>query len=202
MAEFVIPIHKNKINKKMLSLTQKEILVLDWLPEFKLYRHGVLPDGHCLIHSILFLASRTYHQHPNQKKILAVKSRRALADEIKKRYNELARGKLKELSMEVSDMKLSNLVKKYNSSRSLGHEDLELISDYLNMDIYVIESKTNDISYSLKSDRDILYKKRDSIIIYHLQNHFEPITLFNEGKHHTMFKPGHVLIQRLKKRLG
>ena len=73
---------------------------------------------------------------------------------------------------------------------------LELISNVLDIDIYVVWNKTKDI-YIL-GDKELYYKNRDSIIILNNENiHFDTIGLKQENGNRTLFDKNEPLIKQM-----
>lgn len=165
-------------------------------------------DGSCFFHSVLRAFHRSYIESTRrQQKMLVRDLRQALAlvlgetdpDSGLTYYEKLSRGKLGEISKELKQYTLENFVDYLDSDAWADMSVLELISDQLCLDIYIISSDTGDIYNT--GDYELYYKNRKSIILYNISNvHFETVGLYVDGEVKTLFDPGSSLIRFLNER--
>ena len=175
--------------------------------DYDFVRIGAIGDGSCMFHSILQGFNKTYINSSIQDKIKITRQFRndlsnILDEEIngKKCYNQLSRGQLQDFSKSVPETSLANMKRSLSSNDWGDIRFLELISNILNIDIYVIWSKTKDL-YNL-GDTELYYKNRDSIIILNTGNiHFDTIGLKTENGNRTLFDKNEPVIKQLRAKL-
>lgn len=123
--------------------------------KYKLVILKVNGNGSCFFNSI-FKSLTGYDDERSVQKL-----RYELSLKIKHYYNMLSRGELLEFSKSVNTYSLENMQKELNSYRPVDTSYLELVSDLLNKDIYII--KNNE--FLTLDESEFYYKGRDSIII-------------------------------------
>ena len=117
-------------------------------------------------------------------------------------YDQLSRGKLYEFGKNVPEYSFEEMRKRLRSSKAVGNEYNEFVSDQLNKDIYILDSEKEDI-YITGNDDDLLYKDRSSIVLLYLPGHYELIGIQDKnGKMQTYFSPTHPFIQFLNSRMS
>lgn len=161
-------------------------------------------DGSCFYHSILKAFNKTYNNYDNytDKKSMVMELRKTLSEVLDEKlkgktvYERLGRGTYKDLSKELNDISLPNM-KKALLTEWGDIRVLELISNSLNIDIYVLNK---DFKIYNTGDYNIYIKNRDSIIIRSIDNyHFETVGLKKEDYIQTLFDTNDELIMDLKK---
>jgi hypothetical protein len=82
----------------------------------------------------------------------------------------------------------------------VSHEYIQFISDYYNINIYVIHDKTRDV-YNLEKG---FYKERPGIILLWLEDvpHYETIHLKNEDEMKYIFEIDDEIVQKIMKKLS
>lgn len=147
------------------------------LGDFILYIEEVSADGHCLIHCICKALYKPYSVGRDSKgnvisRLECVRNlRRELSVELPKHYKYLSNGGLESFSNGLGEYKLENMIIWLDSSKYIGIEFLEFISDILNIDIYIIHKQTNTL-YSVGTDINLYYKHRRSIIVHYDDIHY------------------------------
>jgi len=181
---------------------------------FNMVRILSIGDGSCLLHSI----ANAYFTPYRLEKLngLSVSRRqivRQLRDELAvhlaepvdplqpdgpRVYDNLANGEQVHLGKELpQEYGLEALLAKLRSDDAMGDEFIELISDRLDKDLYVLDAATRDV-YMLGDGTFI--KGRDSIVLLFLPGHYELIGLRVGGSIQTHFSPHHALIQAIRSR--
>ena len=164
-------------------------------------------DGTCLLHSILYCFNKTYRGLGSHgKQIMARDLRNNLANVLEERikdskktyYQNLSRGEILEISKAIPEMKLEFMQGILRSHYFINFSFLELISQQLDIDIYIINS--NDGTVYMTGDDEIYYKKRRSIILKYIdQAHFESVGLkVNNKKIETLFRHDCYIIKKLR----
>ena len=197
----------------------------------------VLGDGSCFFHSLLrafhkgYIQSRSNSERFQYVKLLRSAIASALGEIDKngvREYDRLGGGYYAEFNkfvsgavedktghtIEIDQYSLENLQKELLSDRSVDHSYIQILSDDMNLDIYLVYSKTGDI-YTTGTDLNLVYKNRNSIIIFYTPGHYDVIGIkrvvdktipgiCNVGDivFDCLFHPQHELIQCLKKRLA
>lgn len=165
-------------------------------------------DGSCFFHSILRAFNRQYIESSREERAkMAAMTREYLADALeeidpktnKTYYEGLSAGNLAELGKNYEPASLQFLQKLLRSKHSVSHEFHEAISNFFNLDIYILFRNTKDV-YILDSNPELLYKKRLSIFILYSQGgdegHYDVIGIKNSnGTISTLFSHNHYLVQ-------
>jgi hypothetical protein len=149
----------------------------------------VIPDGSCFFHAVLraFNISYIRSSSNNERHKYVKKLREALSialEEIDpstglREYDRLGGGSYAEYNKAVSgvtenDYSLEGLQKELLSDRPVDHVYIEMLSNHFNKDIYLINSNTQDV-YMTGTDLNLLYRNRDSIVIYYSPGHYDII---------------------------
>jgi hypothetical protein len=164
------------------------------------------PDGSCFFHSIVFATNIDYLNNPDKRYEIVLSLRKKLAEilDYKKDdnitwYNYLSRGHFQNLSQELNEYSLQNMQKELLSMGAVDEKYFELISDLLNIDIYVINSDTNQL---VNLDKDIYYKNRYSLILYfHPSGHYDILSVKRNDVYYVLFKPNDNFILLLQNQL-
>jgi len=175
--------------------------------DYEFVKISAIGDGSCMFHSILQCFNKTYINSSDEDKTKIVRQlRQDLSNILDEKigedicYNQLSRGELKEIAKYVPEVSLKNM-KRSLSSREWGDvRFLELISNVLDLNIFIVFDKTKDL-YIL-GDEKIYIKDRDSIIIYNNSNvHFDSVGLVSNNKIRTLFSYEDDVIKKLRSKL-
>lgn len=94
-------------------------------------------------------------------------------------YDCLYKGKCAELASAIKSYTLEVMTSELlDEDFFLDDKYLELLSNEINKDIYILDSRTRDV-YVKTEDVDIFYKNRGTIVLLALPNHFEVIGIEN-----------------------
>lgn len=210
----------------MTSFSSRSIpanLTRNGFEKFSLENIPVPSDGNCFFHAIFQAFYKPYRTgylkgKPLNKSHFVKSFRVELADRLDKPvdpndakspilYDTLSEGQLKEFAKVVSDFSLENMKKLLRGSYSLGQEILELISIFLDKDIFIVNASTSDIY--IANIEHLAIKGRNSIVL-----HYHPSDISDElghysllgirspsGELNTYFVPDHSFVQHLKTRL-
>lgn len=168
-------------------------------------RIGAIGDGSCMFHSILQAFNKTYINSNNTEKIKITRQlRNDLSDILDKEingevcYKQLSRGELEEFSKSVPETSLKNMKKALKSNDWGDMRFLELISNILELDIYIIFYSKNNFSVYNLGDKQLYYKGRDSIIILNSNNvHFDTVGVKSGNGVRTLFDKNEPVIRQL-----
>lgn len=181
----------------------------------------VIGDGSCFFHSILRAIYKPYiSATSNSSRIKIVREfRQAIATELETKdpatnkiaYDQLGNGSYAEFNRSISNVvgdmySLKALKRELLSSSPVDHVYIQLISDHLNIDIFLISSITNDL-YFTGTEIKLLYKKRNAIVILYSPGHYDIIgvkrkTSDNRIVFDCFFHKDHVFIECLYNRLN
>lgn len=170
-------------------------------------------DGSCFFHSVLnavFVEYREITSLPTQeereRKIreLVFEFRSGLAERLEQKdkdgktvYSRLSRGSLEEFSKTNPKYTLENLLNELRSTSDVDYVYFELVSDSVNIDIYVIDENSKK-PYKI-GDNELLIKNRPSIVLLFSGNHYDLVGVrTSSGEFQTIFDPKHPFIQKLK----
>ena len=168
-------------------------------------RIKTIGDGSCFLHSVLQCFNKTYNDMNNQEKRDYVKKIRyylseSLEENDQEIYKSLSRAEIKTISNFIPELKIENMKSYLNSNNWLNIFFIEYISNIFDIDIYIIDSHTNELYYT--GDNEIYYKKRNSIILYYIRDvHFESVSVSTSGGDKTFFSHDSYIIQKLYKLL-
>jgi len=172
---------------------------------------SVPPDGSCFFHAILRAFNTDYILADKETRVLIVRNfRKALAlalDEIDlktgmKIYDQLSNGQYLKFAKELCNKQytMENLQNELLSNEWASDSYLELISEQLYIDIYILDENTGDI-YPISNNFSILHKGRNSIILLYRGNHYDTLGCKNSsGDFNYFFVPTHPLIQTIRNR--
>lgn len=199
---------------KPLIKTEYERLNFDKF-DFNLIRIKTEADGSCFFHAIAKSYSKTYITGKigdkainrknfirNLRKELSTKLGSQIDSNSSKTYYEkIAKGELPKISKTLPEYSLENMQKELDSYSPVSNIYNELISDLLNIDIYILDGIKKDV-YMTGTDDNILYKNRRSIVILYLPLHYELVGIINsENRIETYFSPNSSLIKSIRNRM-
>jgi hypothetical protein len=175
--------------------------------DYKFVKIDSIGDGSCMFHSILQCFNKTYIDSSDDgKRKIVQQFRKDLSNILDEKvgselcYDQLSRGQLKVIAQSVPEVSLKNMKRSLASNEWGDVRFLELISNVLNINIFVIFSETGDIYHS--GDSDIYIKNRDSIIIYNSSNvHFDSVGLVSKSRLRTLFSYEEDVIKKLRSKL-
>ena len=184
-----------------------EELDLRKIKVFNLVRVPAIGDGSCFFHSILLGVSEEYSNLSQRgKRIMAANLRRKLAEEFDEgKYRGLSGGELEELSKHLKgtlDLTLGGLKQTLDSRDFVGQELIELVSNELDIDIYIIDLDKEDL-YRL-GDPKVYIKGRKSVILGYSEraSHYDLVGLVEDDDIISLFSPNHEVIIKLKSRFS
>ncbi len=199
-------------------LIDKEIEALVWdknaLKFENVYRKRVIGDGSCYFHAIIdsyFLPIRTgmIGRYRFDRFDFVKKFRNDLSRMLctvrpgyggKTYYQTLSRGELNDNSKCVPEVSIENMMSELNSNTPVSYIYHELVSDILNLDIYILDADKKDV-YMIDSDFELYHKGRNSIILLYIPGHFELIGEMRNNELKTYFRSNDALIVKIKKRM-
>jgi len=166
-----------------------------------------IADGSCMFHSILQSFNKTYiNSSIKDKQKISRQFRNDLSDILDEKidgqtcYKQLSRGQLEDFSKIVPETSLKNMKMSLKSNEWGDVRFLELISNILDLDIYVIWKQSSDL-YVL-GDNELYYKNRDSIIILNSENnHFDTVGMKYKNNIRTLFDKNEPVIEHLRSKL-
>ena len=182
----------------------------------------VPPDGSCFFHSILRAFYREYIEAETKdyRINLVKKLRSSLSEALEEKneytniseYDTLGNGYYKKFNEAIKMVdgdthSLESLQIELKSNNPVDHSYIEILSNHLNLDIYLISSKTGDV-YLTGTDRQLLYKNRKSIVILYSPGHYDIIGLKRKPNQNgiiifdTLFSCDHDLILAIKGRIN
>lgn len=167
-----------------------------------------IADGNCFFHAIVNAIDSDYCKIDNNKKIKTViEKRKYLSEMLEKKdknnkiiYDNLSRGNLKQMSKFVDEYKLENMKKTLNSNSYVSNLYNEFISNILNIDIYILDKKTEDV-YITGDDMNLLYKNRPSIVLLYDINHYSLVGVVETDTVLDFFQYDHPFIKCIKNRM-
>lgn len=183
------------------------LIALDF-PELEIIR--TQGDSHCFFHCCLYATSAEYQElKAPEKTQQAIEFRKYLSRVLemdingKIVYDKLSRGNLREFGEAVPEFALENMKRELCSSEFVDNKYNELVSNTLNVDIYLIDSKMQDF-YCVGGEEDLLYHNRPSIVILYNEDgaHYDLIGYRDAGKLKTIFSWDHRFIKCIRKRFN
>nr|QBK89576.1 MAG: OTU-like cysteine protease [Pithovirus LCPAC001] len=185
-----------------------------------MFRKRVIGDGSCYFHSIIdscFIPARTgwLHGKPFDRFQFTKTFRNDLSYILdkprpgykgKNYYNTLSRGQLSSLSTVKLPVdihvhtSLSDMKKDLLSGNSVNYIYHELVSDVLDLDIYILNLNSKDV-YIVDSDFELYYKNRNSIVLLYIPGHFEVVAIKYNRELITYFDPEDPFIQSIQARM-
>lgn len=211
-------------NPLVRPLTSTALEPLDWFRgEFQypqLVRVRTLPDAGALLHAVFnafFVPYRSnqfnHTSEPIGRKEMVNAYRALLADRLDAPidpsnvlspcvYDCLARGKMKEYADIIKEYHIDVMRSELRDPDFfLDDKYLELISNELSKDIYVLNALTQDVHLFDHADVDMYYKGRPTVVLLFLPGHFELVGVQKEtGDVVTHFTPTSPFVQALQAR--
>ncbi len=196
-------------------------IYFDFIP-FPLIKIATLgTENSCFFHSILRASSYLYCQMKvTEKTNYSRLVRNLLSERLEERvdddtlvYDTLYRGELKnfaEAVKDIHDYSLEGLKKTLRSNEMVDHSFQELISDALDIDIYILDEIKKDYYFvgddvcNSSSKTGVLHKNRKSIVIGYNEkySHYSTLGMITlDGEVTTFFDTDHILIETIKKRI-
>ena len=175
------------ILKKKIEFQTLNLKNIDY-PNLRLIE--TIADGSCFFHSILKATNVNYF-NDNHKSNYALNFRKSLAEKLtdesntkdksdKSIYQTLSRGSLPELSQNLPEFSLEQMQFQLSNHISVDNRFNELVSNELNIDIYILDSETGDL-YITGDDADILYFDRPSVVLYYSPGHYRLVGVYEES---------------------
>jgi len=203
--------------KPLMNEEFEKIKFDGFLKDFNLIRTRIPCDGNCLFHALAKAYFKPYitgkkDGEPFDRKEFIMHLRRDLAKTLtskvnpqdpksKTYYATLANGELENISKAMPEYSLESMQKELGSSSPVSNYFNEFISNELNIDIYILDSKTKDV-YMTGTNMELLYKDRRSVVILYMPGHYELIGLMNDESYiETYFPPTHPFIIKLRERM-
>ncbi len=217
----------------MASSLCPETIYLLQIPKIKftssdLYMIMIIGDGSCFFHAVLRGFNKDYirARDVNERKKLAKKLRKAIAETLDEtdengisEYDKLGGGNYSEYSKAIAPVcgdkySLQALKKELLSDAWVDHAYIQMLSDHIGIDIYLINGISGDI-YTTGTDIKLIYKHRNSIVLIYSNNHYNIVgirrianedipNIQNKGDtvFDCLFEPEHELIRCLQRRLN
>lgn len=169
-------------------------------------------DGSCFFHAVLQAFNLEYiRSRSDRRQEMARLTRNLLAEALeeldpetgKTYYEGLGKGHLADLGKTYPPLSLPELKKLLRSSRPVGHEFLEALGNFFNLDICVLRASTDDV-YVFEAEPP-LSPGRPTVFILYTQGgidsgHYETIGLQTSSGLKTLFAPNHPLPQAYRRR--
>ena len=113
---------------------------------------------------------------------------------------------LNHLQLRHTDSEFTALLRRFlafreyikNPRQDVGDELHLLASRVLNLDIYVSTDEQSESPGYMLSDPRLCFQGRDSVILFHSGNHWEPIVQLTGGEVTSLFPPQSVIILQLR----
>jgi hypothetical protein len=173
---------------------------------------------------VLRAIDKNFHNlNPKERQDRAYELRKKIANYLPELYDNLLGGELKrraeEIKMEQSklpieelrsgefvDYTIEGIRRLLLSNEPFDIHLLQLVSDYLGIDIYILECSTKDVPLFGEEELKYYYRNRPSIVLLHHTTtceHFETIGLYDKDHRDiiTQFSPDHEFIQKIRSRL-
>lgn len=188
---------------------------LDWELYPNMFVMNTIGDGSCFFHCIAYAMFENYKVGSTKERISIVRQfRDELSDKLSELskpfgnypdltseniiYDTLSRGKLREFSEVLPEYSLDSMKKILLSDCPVDNIFNELISNELNIDIYILNNNTKNV-YITGNDADILYKNRRSVVILYTTEHYSLVGIkLNDKTLKSFFEPDHPFILQIK----
>eukprot|EP00919_Chromeraceae_sp_WS-2016_P048810 GHVR01115476.1.p3 GENE.GHVR01115476.1~~GHVR01115476.1.p3 ORF type:complete len:201 (+),score=14.34 GHVR01115476.1:2208-2810(+) len=167
-------------------------------------------DGSCLFHSILAGTNTLYNNSSlSGKQKIAVQLRSHLARKLDMNYDKLSRGELKSISEALegiggigNSVSLPLMKTQLDSHAFAGQEYLELVSNELNIDVYILDINRQDV-YML-GDTELLIRNRPSILIGYDErmSHYDLIGQELQDRIVSLFSSEHETVIKIRERIA
>lgn len=118
-------------------------------------------------------------------------------------YEQLGNGNLLNLSKHAKNMTLESLQSVLNSTSSLeGDVMFEVLINYFNVNIFVLDSKAFDVSVHASADEKLRLPETPCVVLLHLPNHYELVGIRENNKIDTCFKLDNPFIKAILTRIN
>jgi len=207
-------------------LTDQTVTNLDWpdgpFEQFDMKQIHTIRDGSCLFHCIANAMNKSYklgekNGKPFDRSSFIRGFRKELALKLESRvdstdpeskiwYDTISRGRLREftegeeLHPDAARYTLEEMQNELMSSNPVDFIYNELISEILNVDIYILDNNTRDV-YMIGNDVSLYYKNRNSIVILYMPGHYDLVGINTNNGIRTFFGPNHQLIETIRDRI-
>lgn len=200
---------KFKLNRLLPG--EFDILPWTWKDGRTFVRFGVHADGSCFFHSLLAATDEEYREsNKRTKSRMGHDFRKKLAKELTVEdfmtlrvgtgyvYEDSAFHEyLEDHTPDIDDLYQAFRAYLRHPKEHVGAEVLELVSKWLNVDIYII--RDGDLAPSLIPS-ETCYIGRKSILLLHLGDHYEPIGMLRKEKPNFVFSAKRSFIRRFRDR--
>jgi hypothetical protein len=181
----------------------------------------VPPDGSCFFHSVLrgfhkdYIAATTLEE----RKQLCRKLRTSTSESLEEKntttnmteYDSMGNGYYKKFNEATQGVdgdlySLKALQRELLSSSAVNHAYIEILSNHLILDIYIISAVTGDL-YLTGTEKKLLYKERRSIVLLYTPGHYDIIGIKRDTPSgskvifDTLFSTNHKFILAIKERM-
>ena len=132
-----------------------------------LVKFDIPGDCSCFLHAVLLASRKSYQEKSDWKSRAEIVTycRATLALRFTfAEYSKLGNGNTKVLGSMMPEFSYSNLKDNLSLPRYVGDSLLQFVSDQLNLDIYIISKRTDQV-YKIPADITLLYKNRPSVIL-------------------------------------
>lgn len=170
----------------------------------KIYTEG---DGSCFFHAIVSAFFKPYITGMIENTALDRNQyirnlRTDLSRQLKYHYDKLSRGQLSKISKEkgMESFSLKSMEETLDSNEPVDNRFNEYVSNIMNKDIYILDGEKRDV-YITGKDDDILYKRRDSIVLLYSNHHYELVGVLDNGVITTLFDFSDPFIVMLRNRM-
>jgi len=210
-------------NPLVRPLTTKSIEPITWSTGFTypgMVRLRTLPDPGSLLHAVFnafFVPYRSnqfnHNSEPVGRKEMVNAYRTHLANRLTEPidpsntlspgvYECLGRGKMKEYASIIKEYHIDVMRSELcDESFFLDDKYLELVSNEISKDIYVLNALTQDVHVFDHSDIEMYYKGRPAVVVLFLPGHFELVGIQKDnGDVVTHFSPTSSFVQALHDR--
>lgn len=173
-------------------------------------------DGSCFFHAIFLGYYRPYQIGYEGGRLLDRKKFvRNFRDELAKKleepvnpqdnnskilYQTLSNGELESIGKEVPEYSLENLQETLRTGVAVDNAFMEIVSDVLDLDIYILDAKTKDV-YPIGTSGELYHKGRRTVVLLYLPGHYELVGIKLNNSIQTLFSPNHDFIESIRERL-
>lgn len=161
----------------------------------------VARDGSCFFHALVLSFYKPYQLNKINRQKFIRELRKNLADQLPNYYDQLANGKLRELSKDMPEVSLNSMKQELDSSNAVSDIYTQFIGDLLNRDIYLLDYEKKDV-YLTGIDLNLIFKERKSTILVINKGHYQLIGLQKpDGTLKVSFSPDHSFILAIQQRI-
>jgi hypothetical protein len=213
----------NNKMEKLHCLEETRCAKINWNGNFKypdMMRIGTPPDGSCFFHAVVkafhipyqngYIESDGKLEYINRREyilklrkelsIILGQPSNSLDHNSPTNYDLLGRGEIKILGKTQKEFSFEKMQENLANSVPVGKEIIEFVSDQIDKDIYILSANEEDVYFS-GDDESLLYKRRDSIVILSIEDHYETIGVVENDKIVTRFASDHSFIKYIRQRI-